>query len=43
MEDAHMKTFDECVGYFQVDSERGLSQSQVESMRKKYGPNGECI
>merc|ERR1711981_1186287 len=25
--------------YFQVDSERGLSQSQVESLRKKYGPN----
>ena len=43
MEDAHMKTFDECVSYFQVDSERGLSQSQVESLRKKYGPNGELI
>merc|ERR1712158_104558 len=25
--------------YFQRDSERGLSQSQVESLRKKYGPN----
>merc|ERR1711981_392816 len=25
--------------YFQVDSERGLSQSQVETLRKKYGPN----
>merc|ERR1711981_1333685 len=25
--------------YFQVDSERGLSQSQVETLKKKYGPN----
>ena len=42
MEDAFMKTSEECVSYFQVDAERGLSQSQVESSRKKYGPNGEC-
>jgi Ca2+ transporting ATPase len=39
MEDAFMKTSEECVSYFQVDAERGLSQSQVESSRKKYGPN----
>jgi Ca2+ transporting ATPase len=39
MEDAHMKTSEECVSYFQVDADRGLSQSQVESLRKKYGPN----
>ena len=36
-----MKTADECVGYFGVDAERGLSQRQVEDNRKKYGPNGE--
>merc|ERR1711910_245660 len=39
MEDAHMKTSEECVSYFQVDADRGLSQSQVESSRKKYGLN----
>ena len=36
-----MKSADECVGYFGVDAERGLSQRQVEDNRKKYGPNGE--
>ena len=41
MEDAHMKSSEECVSYFQVDADRGLSQNQVESLRKKYGPNGE--
>ena len=41
MEDAFMKSADECVGYFGVDAERGLSQRQVEDNRKKYGPNGE--
>ena len=41
MEDAFMKTSGECVGYFGVDAERGLSQRQVEDNRKKYGPNGE--
>merc|ERR1712110_911657 len=39
MEDGFMKTADECVGYFGVDAERGLSQRQVEDNRKKYGPN----
>jgi len=34
-----MKTSGECVGYFGVDAERGLSQRQVEDNRKKYGPN----
>ena len=38
-----MKTADECVGYFGVDAERGLSQRQVEENRKKYGPNGELL
>merc|ERR1712165_294873 len=39
MEDAFMKTSDECISYFGVDSERGLSGRQVEDNRKKYGPN----
>jgi len=39
MEDAYMKTWEEATGYFQVDEERGLSSSQVESNRKKYGAN----
>ena len=43
MEDGFMKTADECVGYFGVDAERGLSQRQVEENRKKYGPNGELL
>jgi len=34
-----MKTWEEATGYFQVDEERGLSSSQVESNRKKYGAN----
>jgi Ca2+ transporting ATPase len=39
MEDAYMKTWEEATGYFQVDEERGLSTSQVETNRKKYGAN----
>lgn len=41
MEDGFMKTSEECIGYFGVDAERGLSARQVEDNRKKYGPNGE--
>ena len=41
MEDGFMKTSDECISYFGVDSERGLSGRQVDDNRKKYGPNGE--
>ena len=36
----HDKTADELYRYFDVE-ETGLSDSQVESNRKKYGPNGE--
>jgi len=39
MEDGYQKTWEECTSYFQVDEERGLSPSQVETYRKKYGPN----
>merc|ERR1712036_59957 len=34
-----MKTGDECLSYFGVDLERGLAPGQVETNRKKYGPN----
>jgi len=39
MEDGHARTWQECTSFFQVDEERGLSQSQVEANRKKYGLN----
>jgi len=39
MEDAFMKTSDECISYLGVDADRGLSPRQVEDNRKKYGPN----
>merc|ERR1712112_504959 len=39
MEDGFQKTSDECIAYFRVDAERGLTASQVEDNRKKYGPN----
>jgi len=39
MEDGFQKTWQECTAYFQVDEDRGLSPSQVEENRKKYGPN----
>ena len=35
----HDKTPEELYAYFKVD-DSGLSDSQVESNRKKYGPNG---
>ncbi|XP_023329437.1 calcium-transporting ATPase sarcoplasmic/endoplasmic reticulum type isoform X2 [Eurytemora carolleeae] len=39
MEDGYMKTWEECTAHFQVDEERGLSPSQVEANKKKYGLN----
>merc|ERR1712142_538212 len=39
MDDGFMKTSDECLNYFGVDLERGLSPGQVDTNRKKYGPN----
>merc|ERR1712142_783527 len=39
MEDGYQKTWEECTGYFRVDEEGGLSPSQVEEYKKKYGPN----
>ena len=43
MEDGFQKTSDECIAYFRVDAERGLTASQVEDNRKKYGPNGKFL
>lgn len=40
MEDGHCKTVEECVGFFRVDSEKGLTPDQVKEYQKKYGPNG---
>lgn len=40
MEDAHAKTLEEVVDYFNVDPERGLSSDQVKRNQEKYGPNG---
>ncbi|XP_071438595.1 calcium-transporting ATPase sarcoplasmic/endoplasmic reticulum type isoform X2 [Hetaerina americana] len=39
MEDAHCKTVDEILSYFNVDPERGLTIDQVKSNQAKYGPN----
>jgi len=39
MEDGHAKTWEECTSFYQVDEDRGLSPSQVEANRKKYGLN----
>lgn len=40
MEDAHTKTVDEVVNYFNTDPERGLTLDQVKKYQEKYGPNG---
>jgi len=39
MEEAYQKTWEECTARFQVDEERGLSQSQVAENQKKFGLN----
>lgn len=41
MEDAHIKTVNEVLKYFDSDPERGLSPDQVKKNQDKYGPNGE--
>jgi len=40
MEDGFMKTWQECCSNFNVNPEVGLSTSQVQGNRDKYGPNG---
>uniref|UniRef100_A0A336KD28 Calcium-transporting ATPase n=1 Tax=Culicoides sonorensis TaxID=179676 RepID=A0A336KD28_CULSO len=39
MEDAHSKSSEEVINYFNVDPERGLTLDQVKSNQLKYGPN----
>merc|ERR1711892_430202 len=39
MDDAYQKNSDECLNFFGVDLETGLSPGQVEANRKKYGLN----
>ncbi|GFY72508.1 hypothetical protein TNIN_163911 [Trichonephila inaurata madagascariensis] len=39
MELAHTKTYQEVLGYFNTDAERGLSLDQVKKNQEKYGPN----
>lgn len=41
MEDAHTKSVDEVLNYFNADPERGLALDQVKRNQEKYGPNGE--
>ena len=43
MDDAYQKNSDECLNFFGVELETGLSPGQVEANRKKYGLNGEEI
>ena len=43
MEDAHCKSVDEVVNYFNVDPEKGLSPDQVKRNQEKYGLNGKCL
>ncbi|XP_075220181.1 ATPase sarcoplasmic/endoplasmic reticulum Ca2+ transporting SERCA isoform X3 [Lycorma delicatula] len=39
MEDGHIKTVEEVLNYFSVDSERGLTPDQIKRNQEKYGPN----
>jgi P-type Ca2+ transporter type 2A len=40
MEDAHARTVDEIVTYFNLDETRGLTPDQVKRNQEKYGLNG---
>lgn len=40
MEDAHAKTVDEVLKYFNTNGEVGLTADQVKQYQAKYGPNG---
>lgn len=41
MENAHTKTPAECLAFFGVNMETGLTPDQVKKNLAKYGPNGE--
>lgn len=43
MDQAWAKTREECLKYFNVDEERGLSEDQVAKAQEKYGPNGKRL
>lgn len=43
MEDAHCKTVDEVLNYFNTDPEKGLTPDQIKRNQEKYGPNGELF
>lgn len=40
MDQAWAKSKEECLKYFNVDEEKGLSEDQVAKSQEKYGPNG---
>ena len=42
MENAHAKTAEECLAYFGVNENTGLSPEQVKKNLDKYGHNGKC-
>uniref|UniRef100_A0A8C0GL91 Cation-transporting P-type ATPase N-terminal domain-containing protein n=1 Tax=Chelonoidis abingdonii TaxID=106734 RepID=A0A8C0GL91_CHEAB len=42
MENSHAKTVEECLAYFGVSENSGLTPEQVKKNLDKYGPNGEC-
>jgi Ca2+ transporting ATPase len=39
MEDGHMKTWEECASYFNVNQDVGLTPAQVKANQEKYGLN----
>ena len=39
MEAAFNKTGEECLAYFNVDEEQGLSDEQIKRAEEKFGPN----
>ena len=38
-----MKSWEDCCSRFKVDTERGLSESQIEQNLKEFGPNGKGL
>uniref|UniRef100_A0A674IC17 Cation-transporting P-type ATPase N-terminal domain-containing protein n=1 Tax=Terrapene triunguis TaxID=2587831 RepID=A0A674IC17_9SAUR len=42
MENSHIKTVEECLAYFGVSENTGLTPEHVKKNLEKYGPNGKC-
>jgi len=40
MEDAHTKSVEEILSFFNTDEETGLTDEQIQRAQEKYGPNG---